>query len=347
MKFEGPPAEENDGITHGVDALHSENKEVKKLEEKADEFFGRQFAEQDLEQLSSLEIEKNQEQIELIIRANNHVNELRSSLGLARFDIPPENIHIMPSEAIKQVAGDEGAEAVSMSFEQMILVPEIESPKSFFRAVTHEMIHFSGHQSYTLHQSQEGENFEVSDYRSGLKIKTKGSGVGARSFEPLNEAITEIMAIEITNKASENALFEDEDKELQEALEKYKYSDSDEALRVVGIEQSEKSKGGLLGHFFSEFFPRTVETRITWERFRYEKEREIMWQLIDKVAERTDNPEYQSREKILNKFKEAYFGSSILPFGRLVDESFGKGTLRKIGELGDDIEGLQKYIDSL
>jgi len=37
----------------------------------------------------------------------------------------------------------------------------------------------------------------------------------------------------------------------------------------------------------------------------------------------------------------------ILPVGRLVDKTFSKGTLRKIGELDSDIKMQEEFVDSL
>jgi hypothetical protein len=37
----------------------------------------------------------------------------------------------------------------------------------------------------------------------------------------------------------------------------------------------------------------------------------------------------------------------ILPVGRLIDRTFGRGTLRQIGELDSDIDKQEKFVKSL
>ncbi len=38
---------------------------------------------------------------------------------------------------------------------------------------------------------------------------------------------------------------------------------------------------------------------------------------------------------------------NILPVGRLVDGTFGRGTLRRIGELDHDTQALEEFVESL
>ena len=68
--------------------------------------------------------------------------------------------------------------------------------------------------------------------------------------------------------------------------------------------------------------------------------------LIDKLLERNKN-KFKSRDEILDIFTNTMLSGNIIPLGRLVDETFGRKTFSQIGELDDEIERLEKFIEGL
>lgn len=86
--------------------------------------------------------------------------------------------------------------------------------------------------------------------------------------------------------------------------------------------------------------------KIITEGFAYESERNILNILMDKIVER--NPEkFQDREEVFEVFARGMMTGNILPVGRLVDGAFGNGTLRRVGELDQDMRAQEEFVDSL
>jgi hypothetical protein len=68
--------------------------------------------------------------------------------------------------------------------------------------------------------------------------------------------------------------------------------------------------------------------------------------LLDKLYEKNTD-QFSNREEVFNVFAKAMLTGNILPLGRLVDGTFGRGTLRKIGELDHDVQALEEFVESL
>ena len=68
--------------------------------------------------------------------------------------------------------------------------------------------------------------------------------------------------------------------------------------------------------------------------------------MIDKILEK--NPDkFQDKEEVFEVFAKGMITGNILPVGRLVERTFGKGTLRKIGELDQDLRAQEEFVNSL
>lgn len=68
--------------------------------------------------------------------------------------------------------------------------------------------------------------------------------------------------------------------------------------------------------------------------------------MIDKILER-NSEKFQDREEIFEVFAKGMMTGNILPVGRLIEKTFGNGTLRRIGELDQDIKAQEDFVSSL
>ena len=85
---------------------------------------------------------------------------------------------------------------------------------------------------------------------------------------------------------------------------------------------------------------------LTIQCLTYKSERRILNTLIDKILEK--NPDkFQDKEEVFEVFAKGMITGNILPVGRLVERTFGKGTLRKIGELDQDLRAQEEFVNSL
>jgi len=298
------------------------------------------FDDQIFEELKGKESEKTPEELEIISFANKATNEIRQRYGLDNFDIPSKNIHLITEQAWPREKGD----AFYNSMLQGIAIREQPAKIVFMKKIFHEMLHFK---SYNALQVTIGENPELEEYRSGLTVHTRDNK--KIYFTNLNEAVIEKMTIKFATKLSDNPLLAKESKQTKDIIARYPRAvtgsgeplfDKDTFYAEVG---GKKTWGEAVGRLFGA---QEKPKKITTENFTYKPERKILNTLIDKLLER--NPDkFQTREEVFEVFAKGMMTGNILPVGRLIEKTFGKGTLRQIGELDQDIKRQGEFVSSL
>jgi hypothetical protein len=282
-----------------------------------------QFNDQYFQELEDKEREKTPIEIEIINLANQCTNEIRKKYGLPDFDIPAKNIHVIKKDKWPR----ENEDALYNSMMQAVALKETSAKIVFMKKIVHEMLHFKAYNALQV----KNDNFEVDEYRSGLTVSTRdGERMYFRNF---NEAVTEEMTKSILAKMVENKLFVEEIKKTGE---------------VMGAHPDAKmSNGNYLfdnNTFYAEL--KNGSNEISTARFTKEKERKILNILIDKLFER-NKENIKSRDEIFEMFSEAMMTGNIISIGKLIDNTFDKGTFRKIGELDERIGEQEKFVDSL
>jgi len=68
--------------------------------------------------------------------------------------------------------------------------------------------------------------------------------------------------------------------------------------------------------------------------------------LLDKLYQKNQD-KFKDREQVFDVFAKSMLSGNLLPVGRLVDRTLGKGTFRKIGELDKDIQKQKEFIEKL
>lgn len=215
--------------------------------------------------------------------------------------------------------------------------------QEFLHTLIHELLH-----AYSLRILQACKG-GLSVHRTGLYIAKLGRPEEAL-FSGLDEALTEDMAVEITNEVVNRHrldTFEDvvrgqiafllagrKDENLQERAEKLGLS----LDRYAGYEERAsicKQAHGIITALLQEGvvyeYPSLYQA--------YHKERKVLDRLIMVLARKC--PEYKGKEEELRKlFYEAKFSGSMLKIGRLIEHTLGKGTFRLIAEdfLGKDLQ---------
>lgn len=301
---------------------------------------GERFDDQVFEDLKGKEREKTPEELQIIMLANEATNEIRQRYGLENFDIPPENIHVVTEEAWPREKGV----AFYNSMLQGIAAREQPARIVFLKKIFHEMLHFK---SYNALQVTSGENPELDEYRVGLTVHTREGK--KMYFVNLNEAVTEEMTKRFATQLFDNPLFAQEAKQTKDVITRYPRAitgsgeplfDDDTFYAEV---EGKKSWGEAVGRLFGA---QEKPKKITTEGFTYQSERKILNTLIDKILKR--NPDkFQDREEVFEIFTKGMITGNILPVGRLVERTFGNGTLRRIGELDQDVQVQEEFVNSL
>lgn len=302
---------------------------------------GERFSDQVFEDLRGKEREKTPKELRIISLANEATNEIRQKYGLEGFDIPSENIHII----FEKMWPKEKSVAFFSSTSQAVAMREALSSVAFMKKVVHEMLHFK---SYDAAQITTGENPELDEYRLGLTVRTRD---GKRTyFTTLNEAVTEEMTKRLVKKLLDNQLFTGEIKQTKDIIRKHPQAitASDEPLfdedTFYAEIQGNKSWRESADRLFGTLFGSGVE--ILTESFTYKQEGGVLNILIDKIFQRNPN-KFQDKEEVFEVFAKGMITGNIVPVGRLIERTFGNGTLRQIGELDQDMQAHKKFVDSL
>jgi hypothetical protein len=85
--------------------------------------------------------------------------------------------------------------------------------------------------------------------------------------------------------------------------------------------------------------------------FSYAEERNLMFDLFRKIFERSPlrfegKTEEEAEEELFTMLQKAMFTGNILPFGRLFNETFGRGTFREFGHLQTNDE-IREFVEAL
>ena len=299
---------------------------------------GERFNNQAFEALKTKEREKTSEELQIVDLVNRVTNEIRQKYGLESFDIPPENIHVIAEEKWPM----EKSIGIFSISKQAVATREKMSKLGFAATVFHELIHFK---SYGAAQITAGEKLKLdSTYRLGLSARTRDGE--KLYFDNLNEAVTEELTKRFVKSLSTQPLFAAAIKQTREVMVKNSHVTADSGRPLFDDDtyyaevQGRKSWRESVGRLFGK------GANIATERFSYTLARQVLNVLIDKLFER-NLEKFQDREEVFEVFAKGMMTGNILPVGRLVEETFGKGTFRKIGELDEDIQAQEAFIGSL
>ncbi len=277
------------------------------------------------------ERKKTPEEVEIIKIINDRTNKLRDRFQLSHLNIPQENIYVIPQEA--PWPEDFKGNGYHPPMAQFIVIREKLIEKSYSSKVVfamrliHEMIEFK---SYASLKKTGESSFDV--YRHGLKNYGINKN-GKHSFTNLNEAVVEELAIQIFNELKENSLFKEEvdiTNQIKNYFAKEQIAEQkkllDEDIYFIGLDKE--------------------SSKLHWSGFSNPRERKSLDILIEKIYQKNTD-KFKEKKEIFDIFSEAIMTGKIIKLGRLIDQTFGKKTFRKIAENDKDIEAQEKYIDSL
>jgi len=284
------------------------------------------------------EKEKTPEIIEIISLVNQATNDVMQKYGWENINIPPDNVHIIDYKKWEDAYGD----ARYLNLDQAIAIQEQPYKVLFARKLFHEMIHFK---SYNAAQAvNEEETTYPEDYRKGLVILSRdGKNIYLNN---LNEAIVEEITKMNINNLLKNPVFDNE-------MNNYN------KIKTANINM--KSYSGLALFDDETYFAEIMNKKPKWLKiilpnlkreegihaiqFTYKEERSILHTLINKLEHRQSN--HTNTDEIFEIFAKAAITGSILPMARIIENTFGHGTLRHIAELDDSIDEQKKFVESL
>ena len=276
------------------------------------------------ELVNSHEIKKTTGELEMLRVANEISDEIMSSLGAAPFDIPERNVHILSRDNLTKLSSLISGEEASYMFyattvDGIFAVRDEREGGNVNWAVTilHESLHAKGVSAFEVDKGG-----ELWRRRSGWTTEPssrKEGKIGPTAwFGGLHEAIM----VELEKRHWHEVL--ERNKNLKNELE---WLDSEECRRMKEAYAKEVKVPA------DEVFWIGKDAKLVLE-FAYPRQRQVLNYVVDKIFE---DGGFASREEIADIFFKAQFSGSLLPVGRLVEHSFGKGSMRELGEM-DSIE---------
>lgn len=317
-----------------IDKVVARTSEEKK---EVDGYFAEKFLEQKSEKVA--EITKSEEQIKLINFINDETNNLLEKYGLEKFDVSPDYIHILSKEDFRDLFGKSDKEKTAYGnyhpLGQAIAIDQSKVyPKTAFTHILfHELLHFKSHQ---IAHKIEDNKYDLQQRGTAIFLKGEKS-----YFANLDEFIIEELTIRNQKKIIGNEPdFKKEKDAIQEYVEQKKKEgkqvDEDELMsvrKVIAYSPDNKKQ-------FIKFKKRNAA---------YRNARGVYNNLIDKIYAR-NMESFTDREEIFDLFAKSVFTGNIVgekSWGRLVDKTFGSGTLKQLAEKDSDLKDLKKIVDKL
>lgn len=297
-----------------------------KYKTEAEIYVKNKFENQKWDEASDKELEKTNENLEIINLVNEYTNNMLSEFQMKEYNITQKNIHILKEKDYKKISKEEtetDTEAYFSLKKQAILLQEEESNLQFAIILFHEMIHAKSFYSVIL--EQEDSYRLLSPAQTGIEIRGKDD-----IFSNLNEAIIESLTKKFFKEISKKPLFQEEIKKIDEVKKYWRDKNPYFSQDIFCIHRDENGNE-------------------TPETFAYRKARKALNLLIDKTYIKNVN-NFKNPEEVFDLFAKSIFTGDIVgekSWGRLVDKTFGAGTLKKIAEKDSNLEELNNFIDNL
>jgi len=278
--------------------------------------------------LREIELEKTPEELEMIEFANQAVNKVLERYGLSPKRLPPEKIHILSKEEYQKLFGDKSLGKHFVVTGDIVL-KKLPIDLRLVAVLTHEMLHHRSYQSVRIWPFPDKEgNFPAVPYRSGLGLYSEKKQKDY--FNAINEAVIE----EINKKVIEEIISQPPSlikKEIDD-LKKIRESFRDGFLPLVVKGRIKKFSLKDL-FYFKTLKELDKDIRVRIGSFAYGKERRVLNKLVDELYQRNKD-KFKNKEEVFGLFVKAVFQGKMIELGKLIERTFGKGSLRVLAEKG-------------
>lgn len=253
--------------------------------------------------------------------ADKKLDELRNSFGLESFPIISQQMHTFSEKELYR-----GVIGKSYKFKGGMHLAEDEASVRRLNLIIHELLHLKSYAAVQVDQNSSGE-IGIRSYRSGLSVSGRDvEDDNDRVYlNGLNEAVTEELANRMLwSVPNDHPMFGEivvaHKEHIAKMIEEHP-QDFDEIHRPTWITGFRDNEVGLEKALHS-----------------YMKERQVMFKLFNAIY--TANPEHfsgkskeEAEEEMFDMLAKGAFTGNILPFGRLFNETFGRGKFREFGHL--------------
>lgn len=301
------------------------------------------------EKLSGYEIEKTDDDLVLINKAESMVNRLMEQYGSTSKDFPIDHIYLLKPNSIAALTNGKIENGIHYPLGLRVAVEKGRSDLLMTSGIVHELLHVKSYKAARVGSAPD----DVRLYRSGLsmfdrKDPNARAGEEKEYFGFLEEAIVAectkkiIQELEMDERFSAEAAAKHQlvswaseyyrrqelgEEKLSEFKEEIKYiSDAEERVREVESfsDDEQKRQAYAAGMFHRLYEEGDVESM---ERYR---ERKMLQELIKDLVERSQGT--LDHEEAFGLFARANFTGNYLPLARAIERVFGKGSFRALAE---------------
>ncbi len=254
------------------------------------------------------------------------LNDLRAQYGLPEAVIDPGQIRMTDQSYTKE---NKSTGHINLLDQEAFIATGGRRGTSLYSTIFHELTHFMGYGAVQLDESPDGRT-KFGEYRLGLSVADRNmdpARVNKKNYlTNVNEAVTE----EIANRILASVPV---DHPLLGAAMREHW---DNLLEATEGDEDAFAESPLRLHWYKSL-TRTENGRYRWTA-SYVSERVALFDLFQKMFER--NTEHfagktsvQAEEELFAMLQKAMFTGNILPFGRLFNDTFGRGKFREYGHL--------------
>lgn len=309
------------------------------LEETTERFNSRHQRSRLFGEIGKVEKIKEETDEVIILVADNLTNDILTQYGFETFEIPTRNVHIIKTEEWPDSEAD--AAAFYDVEKQNICVREGGLNVEKLHSVIHEMIHFKSYNSLQLliKKNMKGNISRTND----VKVNRVGFSVHSRSgeskyFSVINEAITEELSKKLikSGKLANHPVFAEEINTTKEIMGRYPVGNIATNIDDIYLAKVFNSSNELVSN----------KVTVGRKEFSYEDERKFLNTLIEEIFD-GNREKFKDKQEIFDIFVKTVFGGRLTQIGKLIDETFGRGSFRKIGEVEDTPEDLKELSEFL
>ncbi len=264
-------------------------------------------------------------EIEMIHLANEETSHLMQEAGMEPYDVPVENIHIIPPELYEKITGTKKAGRTNRVKEVIILNSAyLDSPVAFYSHIVHELLHLKAHLSIEV-QETGGVHTDETVYRKGVTVLASQHRERKVGFHKYLEGLHEAIVAE-TEKRLVLKLLD------QSPLKKEKeWQSSEEAVKL------KKQIAKESGVSEEDIIWIDAEDKTKFEIGSYNSQRKVLNFVCTEIYKKFGE-QFKSVDDVYKLFLNVNFTGQLLPIARLIEKTFGKGSFRLLGNMGTDKE---------
>ena len=277
------------------------------------------------------EIEKTEFDMAVINFATTQIQKIRESCKLPQYAAVPEQVKLLDSSHFEdKIIGHADMHTESA----LVAQGEGDTPLRKMSTIVHELVHQHAYGAIEIWDDRNGVK-HAAIRRRGLNVRNEKVKGGPTFLNGLNEAVTEEITCRLLRDIPED------DERFGEII---KERNSEVALK---LEKTQK----VVGRYYRPYWLQPDVTEGEELKSPYLQEKQLMYYLFQKIytansAHFGTMTQEEADEELFSMLTKGAFTGNILPFGRLFNDTFGRGKFREFGQL-DRVEDQKAFLDGL